>query len=413
MSGSSRPRVLALTPQSPYPPRQGASLRNFHLLSRLARHVDLVLVTFVEPNQPAPMSTPLGELCERIHACPAPRRTWRDRLRGLLTTNQPDLALRLHDAGLHRVMEHLARKERFDIVLVEGLEMAPYLETFLAHCSPTARPRLVYDAHNAEYMLQRRAFETDARDPRRWHAAVYSLVQWRRLQRYEGHIVHLVDHVVAVSEADRRNLQALGITTPVTVVPNGVDVGSYERQAQATVSLPASSLVFTGKMDYRPNVDAVAWFAERVWPHVLAAVPHAHFYVVGRSPHPRVLRYNEMPGIFVTGEVDDVRPYLWGAQVFVAPLRVGGGTRLKLLEAMAARCAAVSTTFAAEGIPVQHGVHLLLADSAEAFAEAVVTLLQNPELRTQLGKAAHALVRQHYDWDILFPRFLAAVLGGS
>ncbi len=407
-----RPRVLMFTPQSPYPPHQGTTLRNYHLLSRLARHADVTLVTFVEPGQPAPMSTPLSELCWRIHACPAPRRTLRQRLWNLLTSTRPDLAWRLHAPGLHQAIAHLATTDHFDVLLVEGLEMAPYLETYLAH-HKGPRPRVVLDAHNAEYVLQQRAFQTDITRPTRWHAALYSLIQWLKLRRYEQYILSLTDHVVAVSEPDRTNLQRLGVTPPISVVPNGVDVRYYEQATAEAAPLPPASLVFTGKMDFRPNVDAVSWFVEQVWPRILADVPEAHFYIVGRSPHPRILQYGEMPGVFVTGEVADVRPYLWGAQVYVAPLRVGGGTRLKLLEAMAARRAIVSTSLAAEGYPVQPGVHLLLADTPADFAAAVVTLLQTPARRAELGEAAHTFVRERYDWDILFPRFLRAVLGNG
>ena len=413
MSTATRPRVLMFTPQSPYPPHQGTTLRNYHLLSRLAQHADVTLVTFVEPGQPAPMHTPLGDLCACIHACPAPRRKLRERLRTLVFSSRPDLAWRLFDPGLHQAVTHLAATNGFDVLLVEGLEMAPYLETYLAHCRRHTRPRVVMDAHNAEYVLQQRAFQADLSHPLRWHAALYSLMQWFKLRRYEHRILSQVDHVIAVSEVDRHNLQQLGIDVPITVVPNGVDVAYYAQESTPTVSLPPNSLVFTGKMDFRPNVDAVTWFVEHVWPRVLAEVPEAHFYIVGRSPHPRILQYGEMPGVFVTGEVTDVRPYLWGAQVYVAPLRVGGGTRLKLLEAMAAQRAIVSTSLAAEGYPVQPGVHLLLADTPTAFAAAVVDLLRSPALRSRLGEAAYAFVRERYDWDTLFPRFLAAVFGPS
>lgn len=411
MSPADRPRVLMLTPQSPYPPHQGTTLRNYHLLRRLAQHAEVVLVTFVDAGQPSPLNTPLVDLCAHIHACPVPRRTWRQRWQQLWTSPLPDLAWRLHHPGMHQAVAHLAR-EPFDVVLVEGLEMAPYLFTFLEAWPGGPPPRRVLDEHNAEYVLQYRAFLADAPRPLRWHAALYSLVQWWKLRRYERRVLAQVDQVVAVSEVDRANLARLGTTAPITVVPNGVDVAHYARfPADQAVPMAAQAVVFTGKMDFRPNVDAVVWFVERVWPRVLAAMPDAHFYVVGRSPHRRVLAYEEMPGVFVTGEVADVRPYLWGATVYVAPLRVGGGTRLKLLEAMAARRAIVSTSLAAEGYPVVGGEHLLLADTAPAFADAIVTLLRDADLRERLGRAAQAFVQAHYDWDRLFPAFLKAVLG--
>ena len=408
-----RPRVLMLTPQSPYPPHQGTTIRNYNLLVRLAQHADVTLVTFVDPGQPVPEETPLAGQVRRIIHFPTPQRTTGKRLRDLVLSPLPDLALRLHHPQMKDAVAALAREDTFDILLVEGLEMAPYMTVFLAHVSPAARPRVVFDAHNAEYILQYRAFRTDMQRPARWHAALYSLVQWLKLRRYERRIIARADHIVTVSQVDRENLQRLGVRTPMTTVPNGVDLAYYGGwQAQDTPHplIAPASVVFTGKMDYRPNVDAVLWFIEWVWPHVLEAVPEAQFYVVGRSPHPRLMALTETPGVFITGEVPDVRPYIHAARVYVAPLRVGGGTRLKLLEAMAMRKAIVSTPLGAEGYPVRDGEHLLLADTPDAFAAAVLSLLHDAPLRERLGEAAYHFVAEHYDWDALFPRFLNVLL---
>ncbi len=401
-----------LTPQSPFPPHQGTTIRNYNLLVRLARHADVDLVTLVDPAQPPPEQTPIRDLCRHVWTRPAPARGAWQRLITLLASPLPDLALRLRDPALADLVVSLAGRERYDILLVEGLEVAPYAEVFLRHAAE--RPRVVYDAHNAEYILQKRAFLTDLGSPLRWHAALYSLVQWGKLRRYEAAFCRLVDHVVAVSPADGENLRGLGVTTPMTVVPNAVDIDyydAYQANGPEEIAMSPCSLVFTGKMDFRPNVDAVVWFMDQVWPRVRQAVPEAQFFIVGRSPHRRLFSRGDTPGVFITGEVPDVRPYLHHAQVYVAPLRVGGGTRLKLLEAMAMRRAIVSTTVGAEGYPVQAGEHLLLADTPEAFADAVVTLLQDEDLRRRLGDAAREFVTRHYDWDAVFPRFLDALLG--
>ncbi len=412
MNETTRPRVLMITPQSPYPPRQGAALRNYHLLARLARHASVDLLTFVDPGQPRPEQSPLGTLCHHVYAHPTPSRSLLQRLQTLLLSLTPDLVTRLDDEAMHRLVGDLAKGTAYDVILVEGLEVAAYAFTYLAHLKNGERPRLVYDAHNAEYMLQMRAFVTDAMSPLRWPAAMYSLLQWLKLRRYERWLCQQADHVVAVSEADRDNLRRLGVETPITVVPNAVDVAYYDEynaNGPTDIAMSPMSLVFTGKMDFRPNVDAVLWFLDEVWPRVRQAIPDAQFYVVGRSPHKRLFSRAETPGLFITGEVPDVRPYLKQAQVYVAPLRVGGGTRLKLLEAMAMRKAIVSTTVGAEGYPVEPGKHLFIADDAASFAEAIVILLEDPDLRDQLGEAAHAFVAEHYDWDAVFPRFLEAL----
>ena len=408
-----RARVLLLTPQLPYPPRQGTSIRNYHLLTHLAQHARVTLVTFLEDGQPAPERTPLASLVQAVHVHPAPRRTLGQRLRALLTDPRPDLALRLHSPDMHRTMAHLARDEGVDVLLVEGLEMAPYMETYVRHRTPGPRPRLIFDAHNAEYVLQRRAFETDVRRPWRWHAAGYSLIQWFKLRAYEKRIARHVDALVTVSPVDRENLRRLRVSTPIHVVPNGVDVSYYANYTPPPdfTLAPPPTVLFTGKMDYRPNVDAVHWFVNKVWPRVRRARPRAHFYIVGRSPHPRVQELGHIPGVVVTGEVEDVRPYLHAAPVYVVPLRVGGGTRLKLLEAMAARRPIVSTTLGAEGYPVEGGKHLLLADTPRAFGDAILRLLEDKGERERLGERALAFVRERYDWSRIAPDFVRIVLG--
>ena len=410
MNALGTPRVIVLTPQSPYPPHQGTSIRNYNLLIRLARRAQVHLITFIDADQPPPQNTPLAQCCASITALPAPVRSLRERLAALFTTPRPDLALRLHSHAMHQKVADLAKTVSPDIILVEGLEMAPYLTSLLAHVEHP--PRVVFDAHNAEYILQKRAFLTDLRMPWRWHAAFYSLLQWLKLRRYEGHVCARVDHVIAVSPVDKQHLQSLAPHTPMSIVPNGVDVAYYTSYVPADTFTPLGphAVVFTGKMDYRPNVDAALWFLTHVWSRVRQAVPDAQFYIVGRSPHPRILAQGDKPGVFITGAVPDIRPYLHQAAVFVIPMRVGGGTRLKLLEAMASRRAVVSTTLGAEGYPVQDGEHLLLADDPKSFAACVIQLLEDKTLRERLGKAAHKFVRTHYDWDQIAEQFVNVVM---
>jgi glycosyltransferase involved in cell wall biosynthesis len=162
--------------------------------------------------------------------------------------------------------------------------------------------------------------------------------------------------------------------------------------------------VFTGTMDFRPNVDAVLWFARKVLSRVRAQVPEAHFLVVGQRPHRRLDELRGAPAVALTGWVEDARPYIAQAAVYVAPLRIGGGTRLKLLEAMAMGKPVVATRLGAEGYPVADGRELLLADTPADFAAAVVALLRAPERRVELGRVARAFVEQQYDWRAIVPR---------
>jgi sugar transferase (PEP-CTERM/EpsH1 system associated) len=398
-------KVLFLTPQVPYPPQQGAALRNWGLISGLANRHEVAVLSFRASGQSPEPPDLLRTAC-RTETVPLPVRVLRDRLRVMLTTRQPDMALRLaSEAYAQRLVEWLAR-ESFDVVHVGGIEMAPYLDVIEA---ARPRPLVVFDNLNCEYLLQQRAFLTDLRVPGRWPGAAYSLVQWRRLRRYEAQVCRRADRVLAVSEADAAALRKLVPGLGVVVVPNGVDTLAYRPEASnAAPQVSERALVFTGTMDFRPNVDAVLWFARKVLPGVQAEVPEAHFFVVGQRPHRWLDGLRSDPAVTLTGWVEDARPYIAQAAVYVAPLRIGGGTRLKLLEAMATGKPVVATRLGAEGYPVTHGRELLLADTPVDFAAAVVALLRAPERRAELGRVARAFVEQHYDWRTIVPRVEAA-----
>ena len=402
-------KILFLTPQLPYPPHQGTAIRNYNLIANLSPNYEVHLLSFVHSRDELERAIPLHGRCRSIETVLAPRRSPLKRLLSLFLSPLPDMALRLPSAEFKAKLRTLLKRERFDVVQVEGIEMGPYLEQVVG-----SGPLVVFDDHNAEYVLQKRAFETDARDVRRWIGALYSLVQWRKLSRYEAALCRLADRVVAVSEVDAEALRALVPGLRVDVVPNGVDTEFYKPQGAGDKgqvedrALPLApcplSLVFTGKMDFRPNVDAVIWFCEEVLPLVRREVPGVRFYIVGRSPHRRVLRLAKDPAVTVTGYVDDVRPYIAAASVYVVPLRVGGGTRLKVLEALACGKAIVSTSLGCEGLGLTPGQELLVADTPEEFARRVVELLRNPERREELGRAARRFAEERYDWRLIVPK---------
>ena len=396
-------KVLLLTPQSPYPPHQGTSLRNFHIIRGLAQACEVSLVSFLEPGQTAVPGqiTPLAELCQTIETVPVPQRTTSKRLQQLLATRRPDMAHRLFSQAFNVRLLHMLQAADFDIVQIEGIEMARYLPV-IRHGSP--RSKIVFDDHNAETELQRRNFLTDLRQPRRWVAAAYSAEQVRRLHKFERWVCQQADWVTAVSQPDKMHLEKLTHgQTAITVIPNSLDVQQF--QLGEAEAIP-SDIVFSGKMDYRPNVDAVLWFVAEVWPQIRRERPSTTFTIVGQKPHARLERLRDEPGITLTGWVERVEPYLAGAKVFILPFRVGSGTRLKLIEAMAAGRALVSTAVGAEGFPVEHNRELLLVDDPVEMGTAVLHLLTHPKERLRLGQAAQQFAQQ-YDWRVVVPEFLA------
>lgn len=406
-------RILFLTPQLPYPPHQGTTIRNYNLIANLAPRHEIHLLSFVRSHDEIARTTPLHQHCESIEGIPAPRRSPLKRLFSLFLSPLPDMALRLPSAEFQAKLSATLRRVPFDVVQIEGIEMAPHWMD--CRISNIQYPISIFDDHNAEYVLQQRAFETDIRQPRRWIAALYSLIQWKKLSRYEAMICRLADRVVAVSEADKAALQRLVPGLEITVVPNGVDTEFYNDQFSMIndqsnfghwdLDIGHCSLVFTGKMDFRPNVDAVLWFYREVLPLVRREVPDAHFYIVGQSPHRRVLRLAEDPAVTVTGYVDDVRPYIAGACVYVVPLRIGGGTRLKVLEALAMSKAVVSTSLGCEGFAgLESGRELSVADTPAEFAQRVIELLDDASRRERLGRAARCFVEERYDWRLVVPK---------
>ncbi len=399
-------RILMLTPQVPYPPRQGTALRNWGLLQGLAAHHQLSLLTFVAPDQETTPHPRLVETVEHLEMVPQPTRRWQDRLRTLLTTRYPDLAMRLWSEAFRERLAEMLDHYAFDWVQVEGLEMAPYLEVVW---SRPAHPRVVFDDHNCEYLLQKRAFLTDLMRPLRWPVAAYSCVQWLRLRRYEREVCRRADLVIAVSEADATALRKLVPDLDPLVIPNGITVVEYAGFT-GEVPLKQPAFVFTGTMDFRPNVDGVLWFVRNVWPLIRRELPGAHFYVVGRRPHARLEPLREVPGVVITGSVPETQPYINAATVFVVPLQVGGGTRLKLLEATALGKVVVSTTLGAEGY-ARAAEAMVLADDPRQFAEACVRLAQDPEARAQLIRQTAPFVAE-YEWSVLLPPLLARLEGG-
>jgi glycosyltransferase involved in cell wall biosynthesis len=421
-------KILFLTPQLPNPPHKGTTIRNFNLIKQLSRRHEIHLLSFVRSEEDHPWVDELRKYCRGVETVIAPEhRLWR-RLTTFLFSPLPDMAIRLPSAEFQARLEAYLERENFDIVQVEGIEMAPYAlaikgyglaATLLTGLGiyakdvtfpALARCKVVFDDHNAEHVLQKRAFETDRRYPSKWHKALYSLVQYRKLRRYEATVCRAADHVVAVSDTDRIALQGIAPGVEVDVVPNGVDSAYFSSLAlPESHGVPQSkirhlaSLVFTGTLDFRPNIDAVVWFCEQVLPHIKKEIFHIHLYIVGKSPTREVRRLGEDAAVTVTGYVGDVRPYIAHAKIYVVPIRMGSGTKLKVLEAMAMGIPVISTSLGAEGIAVTPGQDILIADDPVEFADQVVALMNDEPLRKSMSARGRTLTESRYDWQVITP----------
>jgi glycosyltransferase involved in cell wall biosynthesis len=285
---------------------------------------------------------------------------------------------------LRSVLDGLLARRRFDVVQLEFGDFAPWYPL-------PATVLRVLDEHNVEHQLLERVWRQERSPLRR----LYYRLEAGKLRDGELRACRGADAILTTSDVDRAALAPHVGAIPIRVVPNGVDTTYFTPGAAHG---DPTRLLFTGAIDYQPNTDAVLHFAGEIWPLVRRSAPGATFAIVGKDPPPAV-RALAGDGVVVTGTVPDVRPWMQAAAVFVVPLRVGGGTRLKILEALASGRAVVSTSIGCEGLAVTPGREILVADAPAAFADAVVRCLRDPALRARLGAAGRALVERRYRWE--------------
>jgi glycosyltransferase involved in cell wall biosynthesis len=372
-----------------HPTTKGGHIRTLEMLRRLSRRHEIHYVAFADPNSPQGVLRS-AEYC--AHAYPIRRRIaprtsplfYLDLLRSLFSP-LPIAVARYRSRRMERTILDLRASQRFDAVVCDFLTPAPNISD-LGAC--------ILFQHNVETMIWRRHAE-HAPDPLR--RLLFSL-QAGRMFRLERAVCRKVARIVAVSPQDAATMCELFGVANVAAIPTGVDIDYFTPPETPPDS--AADLVFVGSMDWLPNVDGVLYFVREVLPLIRRRRPDCSLAVAGRSPSPEVLALGRNdPRIHITGTVPDVRPYLWGSRVSIVPLRIGGGTRLKIYESMAARVPVVSTTVGAEGLEIHPGTDIAIADTPEMFAARCVELLENPAERFRLSEAAWQMVSSRFSWD--------------
>jgi glycosyltransferase involved in cell wall biosynthesis len=401
-------RILWVKAGKLLPVDTGGKIRSYNLLRQLAARHETVLLSYyggardeayereaaehlpgaVTVHTGAPGRGSAGLALDYLRRFPSPA---------------PYAVSKFADPRVRRLVKEWDAARRFDVAVCD------FLSASLNFPAETRTPTVLFQ-HNVESALWRRQADHAPDLARR---AAYK-IEAAKMLRYETAAVRRFRHVIAVSDNDRRLMSEMTDASRITVVPTGVDIGKYSAGAGAAATDGAGGVgrgsdkggglvVFLGSMDWEPNIDGVEYYCREVWPRVLEPVPGARFRVVGRDPHPRVRRLAS-DSVEITGTVPSVVEHLRAADVVVVPLRVGGGTRLKIFEAMAAGRPVVSTTVGAEGLDVTHGEDILLEDEAEGFAASVVSLLKDGGRRGGLGRAAAALAAR-YDWSVIALRF--------
>jgi len=399
-------RILWVKANKILPVHSGGDIRSFNILRQLARRDEVVFFSYYDRTRDLAYESELErQLPGSVCVCTGKRNesTW---ARGW------DYMLRLPSAAPYAVSRFASRtvRDRLQLCFSQrkpDVVICDFLDAAINFPDSLQVPSVLFQ-HNVESEIWRRHATNG---PSRAMRLVYRR-EFSKMLRYEQAAVRKFDHVIAVSEHDKKLMSAWGEPERVTVVPTGVDTEQFCPGDQARQEKPL--VVFVGAMDWEPNVDAVQYFCAEMWPRILAEVPEARFRIVGRNPDRRV---EALAGgsVEITGRVPSVVEHLREAAVVVVPLRIGGGTRLKIYEAMAVGKAVVSTTVGAEGLDVHSGQDVILTDSPGVFAESVIAMLEDAEARRRVGEAASALAG-NYAWPVIAEKFsevLQRVVGKS
>jgi sugar transferase (PEP-CTERM/EpsH1 system associated) len=394
-------RVFYLSTRFCWPTISGAHLRDFHLAKQLAAKSKL---TYIGLDRE--MEGPIGSYRrEHLGALPdsemvrVRRQAGYGRIalvRGILGPT-PFSILNFTAPQIMEKVEHVLQDNRFDIIQFEGVHLLAYARR-IRQVAPNVP--LICDWHNVESEIQYRYAQTSENPARRLYARRTAAL----LRRSEREVLRLADAHTVCSERERQMLLAEMPEANVTVIPNGVDTaffaeGAYDQGLRQTV-------VFVGSMDYHANIDAALFFARMVWPGLQKRRPELRFVIVGSKPTPEIMALANEPGITVTGTVDDLRPHYRSAVMVVVPVRVASGTRLKVLEAMAAGVPVISTPLGAEGLAVAPGKDILIAETPTEIIAAAAALHQDTPVWRELRANGSALVKAKYDWSVVGERLL-------
>jgi glycosyltransferase involved in cell wall biosynthesis len=391
-------RILWAKANKLLPVHSGGDIRSYHIARYLASHHQLSFLSYYDGEKDGDYDRLLAEHLPGAF-CVATGRQESKAARAFdylkrLPSGAPYAVSRFECEDVRRTIAEWVAEDKFDIAVCDFLDAAVNLPAELP------LPSVLFQ-HNVESEIWRRHAQTEANPAKR---LVYGL-EFKRILAYEREVVQRFHHVIAVSEHDKKLMSAWVDPARITVVPTGVDLSQYSPDVSQRE--PGPLVVFVGAMDWEPNIDAVEFFCAEIWPAVLREIPQARFRIVGRNPDRRVESV-ACESVEVTGRVPSVLDHLREAAVVVVPLRIGGGTRLKIYEAMAAGKAVVATSVGAEGLDVHHGRDIVLADQPQEFAASIVTLLQDRTLRNTYERAAAELATG-YGWPAVGKKFEAVL----
>ncbi len=381
-------KILFVGAYVPYPLISGGRIRSYYLLRELATRHEVHLLAFSHEPVSLSCATVLSEICRSMRTIPAPVRLNgpAHRVRRLLQ-NPEDILIGRSSPDMVREFHCALERGPFDLIILDDMGTEEYVRNL------AGRPVLL-SKHNCEWRLLRQQARYKVNRPWAWGLNRLETLVTRS---HEGRVASSVCRVIIASEPDKKVLLECAPDARIDVVPNGVNVADYD----PTKPSPGRGLLFVGALFWYPNVDAVFWFYRMVWPRIRQAAPDVCFDLVGSGLSVALQALDGQPGIQVIPNAPDVRPHLARSAVFVAPLRIGSGTRLKILEALAAGRAVVATSVGVEGLDLRPEREFLLADNPVDFAAACVQLLDDLAMRDRLARAGRQAAEIRYDWQIV------------
>jgi sugar transferase (PEP-CTERM/EpsH1 system associated) len=383
-------RVLSISPRQCWPPVSGAKLRDYFFIKALGENAALTHVFFAEDGTPVPTAQEFP-FCEKVVAVARPRMYTPAKIAAGFVGRWPLPVINYFSREMEQALASIAAQTTFDLVRVDSIHMAPYAESLRRKLEAP----MIYDWHNIESEAMQR-YSRQASSPAH---KLYAAFTARRLAAFEKRLLREAFGHVVCSEREKQLLQSIAPEARIAVIENGVDSGYFSDFGRPITR--RQGIVFVGSMSYHANVDGATWFARTVWPTVRERHPGWKLTIVGSNPAPAVRMLETVPGVEVTGTVSDVRPYYAEAVAAIVPLRIGGGTRLKILEAMAAGVPVVSTALGAEGLPVTGGEDILIAETAEQWSLQLGALAKQDDTWKRLAEQGRSLVRTRYDWRTL------------
>ena len=385
-------KILFFSQRFPLPMDAGGKIRTGQMLKFLKEIFDMTMVCNIESPKDDQYLDQVNTLCSEFHAVPWKETTkysvkfyWRVLTR--FFSSYPITVKNDYSKELEEKIEELVRIHSYDLLICD------FLQPTLNFKNVMQGNRTLLFQHNVESMIVKRHYETASNVLMKW----FWYVQWKKMVKYEKLMCQRFNGVVTVSEPDKATLEKEFDAEHVYAIPTGVDISYFS--PNGTTPEP-NSLIYVGSMDWLPNEDAILYFAEQILPLIKQKVSGVKLTVVGRNPSDSLLHTLERcPEIQIVGRVDDIRPYISRHRVFILPLRIGGGTRIKVFEAMAMGKAIVSTHIGTEGLPLTNGEYVLLADTPSSFADAIVRLLKNNEDRRKIEEAARDFVEKNCSWQ--------------